>query len=1508
MQGLPRIPERPQLTELLASPSATEVPQLVGGRYRVLAPRGSGAESSVYLAVDLFTDREVALKMGAPSRLAAEYRRSASLLHPHLARALSLWRSPGSASLAFEYGDEDLTALRGCAEPIVVRHVAEIARGLGCLHRLGIVHGDVKPQNAVLAGAGGTRRALLVDLGLAGVEPAARGSLEYAAPEVLEGAAPDIAADLYSLGVMLHELLSGASPFTARTPAEVIRAHFDTVPPARASAGVQAVLAKLLAREPRSRYAQTDEVIEALAAATGLVLDVEGEGLAPDRIGLGQLHGRESELGRIEAASRRAAGGAGAQLLLVGPPGSGRTRLLRAAAIAAELAGLRTLCLTRGEGLAELYRWLGVLLGIGVSFEPSVGAARERLAAASAQHPLALLVDDADLGQDWLRALLLALVHDPLWREKPLLVIATAAQQIDPAFERVELRPLPPALGKAKLMEALGARSWAEGLSDRLVRESAGHPGSLEGAIRDLARRELLVRRRGRWELDLLSSGASFGGCVPRAAARDARTAIQALTESERTALGVAAVLWEVVDPHSLAGDDTRLLAEGLQVAERAGVSFSQLAVLRAAERALPPALRKQMHMRAARLTRDLAARAGHLLRAHARGRLRAALSAARERVRAGVPLDASRLYQVACAGLRHPLRSPRAALLCERAGDCLALAGQPAAARRQYARALGRGGDPGRLWQKVAKARWQEGRFDQVLEALSSARSAGADLLAVTTVEARAQAMRGDYARAEELATAVLPLARERRDAESATRLHHLLGTCAWHRGEGTRAVAEERAAVAIARRTGDRRAEADALAGLGTAYKLLASYDRSARVTALALELYRALGDERQEALAWINLGVARYLSGDWDGALDAWEKLTGKSGQTLEEELLNLNNLSFLYRERGDSPRAKSLLTRALDKVRRATGYARIEAMLCGNLGEIAAREGDAAGARALYRQTLEIAHRIGALDETVETERRLAELDLLLRDPAAASARASETLPLAVESGNLVEQGNLWRILALAARARGEGVAATSALRNAREPLGRAGAKLEMARADCVACLLELDRGDLVNATASLRRARVVFERLGAAPDLQEVERIEKDLEALQRKSFSHVEALTQAAQRLAGSSDPQAVLENALDEALLLTGADRGFILLNDAGAEPRVAAVRGAAAGATLRISRTVADRVLRTGEMLAVADIVGSEELSTRRSILDLGLRSVLCAPIRSGGRQLGLLYVDSRRVGSLLSDKDLGLLNAFAALAGSALDNARLIEDLRRKGDLLAQMTHEFRSPLQAIVLHADMARLKPEGDGHLGAICAHAARLSRIVDRTLDLFRVEAGALKLARARVDLAEVARTAIAAVEPFAQIKLIELLMSGEADVPKVEGDFDRLVQIVSNLLGNAVQYSGKGSRVWVKLASAAPLLPARPQPRIEVDDGPPPAELAPQRSAEVLVIDQGPGIPADEMGRIFTPFFRGAEGTGAGLGLVISRQIAREHGGDLRVESRPGEGATFVLSLPGAP
>src|SRR4051812_34523200 len=381
----------------MAEPATTELPRnRIGGRYRVLAFRGAGSEGSVYLAVDLFTGDQVALKLGAAERLTAEYARSAGLEHPNLARAIALWREGSQAAMAVEYAAEDLGVLRGASELVIVRHVAEIARALSHLHRRGVVHADVKPENAVLAGPAAARRALLTDLGLAGVERTSRGSLEYAAPEVLEGGAPSPASDLYSLGVTLHELLSGVNPFAAATPAQVIRAHFQPIPKVSASPGVQAAVAKLLARDPGSRYASADEVVEAFSAALGIELHAEGEGLAPDCIGLGTLYGREEELARFAALLDRARGGNGAQVLVVGPARCGRSRLLRRFKVDAELGGLRVLPLGTGEGLETLCRRLGVLLEAPVASGGSPKLAEELLARVCEQHPLALLLDDVD--------------------------------------------------------------------------------------------------------------------------------------------------------------------------------------------------------------------------------------------------------------------------------------------------------------------------------------------------------------------------------------------------------------------------------------------------------------------------------------------------------------------------------------------------------------------------------------------------------------------------------------------------------------------------------------------------------------------------------------------------------------------------------------------------------------------------------------------------------------------------------------------------------------------------------------------------------------------------------------------------------------------------------------------------------------------------------------------------------------------------------------------------------
>ena len=176
--------------------------------------------------------------------------------------------------------------------------------------------------------------------------------------------------------------------------------------------------------------------------------------------------------------------------------------------------------------------------------------------------------------------------------------------------------------------------------------------------------------------------------------------------------------------------------------------------------------------------------------------------------------------------------------------------------------------------------------------------------------------------------------------------------------------------------------------------------------------------------------------------------------------------------------------------------------------------------------------------------------------------------------------------------------------------------------------------------------------------------------------------------------------------------------------------------------------------------------------------------------------------------------------------------------------------------------------------------------------------------------------MGEVAAAAIAGLDPLARMKSIEVTLERDPAAPRVLGDFDRLVQVITNLVGNAIQYSAEGRPIGVRVAAGEPLVRAKTAPRIEFEgaeaEPEPPQPL--RSSAQVFISDRGPGIAAADLERLFTPFFRagsgsssGGTGTGTGLGLVISREIARQHGGDIRVESKLEEGTRFTVVLPGA-
>jgi signal transduction histidine kinase len=241
---------------------------------------------------------------------------------------------------------------------------------------------------------------------------------------------------------------------------------------------------------------------------------------------------------------------------------------------------------------------------------------------------------------------------------------------------------------------------------------------------------------------------------------------------------------------------------------------------------------------------------------------------------------------------------------------------------------------------------------------------------------------------------------------------------------------------------------------------------------------------------------------------------------------------------------------------------------------------------------------------------------------------------------------------------------------------------------------------------------------------------------------------------------------------------------------------------------------------------------------------------------------------------------------------LAFEQEQNRRLVEidDLRTK--LIFDLSHELRTPVTSIIGFAELARDLPRGqesaelDEYLEIIARNADRLRRLTGDLLLIGRLASHTLEIVVDSVDVSGLVQGAVAALQPQAVDKGVELRCSGEPGTP-LEGDAGRLGQLIDNLVSNAIKYTDQGGTVSV---TATP------------DDG----------AWRIAVRDTGMGIPKDEQPRLFEQFFRASNAraraiAGSGLGLAIAGGIARLHGGHIEVVSEVGEGSTFTVVLRGA-
>lgn len=231
------------------------------------------------------------------------------------------------------------------------------------------------------------------------------------------------------------------------------------------------------------------------------------------------------------------------------------------------------------------------------------------------------------------------------------------------------------------------------------------------------------------------------------------------------------------------------------------------------------------------------------------------------------------------------------------------------------------------------------------------------------------------------------------------------------------------------------------------------------------------------------------------------------------------------------------------------------------------------------------------------------------------------------------------------------------------------------------------------------------------------------------------------------------------------------------------------------------------------------------------------------------------------------------------------------RLQNAIQARDDTVGVVAHDLRNPVSAVKMLSsallqsdDIDALPPEASEQLRLIRASALQMDRLIQDLLDVTRIETGRLPVDKVPVSAAGLLESALQTLRPLVKEAGITLREDVPPALPQVEADAERIGQVLSNLVGNAIKFTTKGGQITVSARAEADVV-------------------------RVSVTDTGTGISREQLPHIFDRFWQSSQSSirsrGAGLGLPIARGIVRAHGGELGVESEPGKGSTFFFSIP---
>lgn len=354
-----------------------------------------------------------------------------------------------------------------------------------------------------------------------------------------------------------------------------------------------------------------------------------------------------------------------------------------------------------------------------------------------------------------------------------------------------------------------------------------------------------------------------------------------------------------------------------------------------------------------------------------------------------------------------------------------------------------------------------------------------------------------------------------------------------------------------------------------------------------------------------------------------------------------------------------------------------------------------------------------------------------------------------------------------------------------------------------------------------------------------------------------------------------------------------------------------------------MKLGEGITSKVLMSGQPILINKDVHevAEQMGIRR--VGIPAASYIGVPIPIGDEAIGVLSVQSTVQENRFSDKDVHLLSTIAAHVGTALRKAKLFEEVKQarqeadtarkaaeaaneaKSAFLSTVSHELRTPLTSVLGFAKIIKKRLEEkilplvdssdpkidktvhqvSDNLNVVITEGERLTNLINDVLDLAKIEAGKMEWNLEPIEISSVAERSIAATTSLFEQKKLVLEKQIQTDLPEIMGDRDKLIQVMVNLISNAVKFTPEGSvtcRVY------------RKDDEIVVD-----------------ISDTGIGIASQDHAAVFEQFKQVGGDTltdkpkGTGLGLPICKEIIEHHGGRIWLESEPGKGSTFSFALP---